>query len=77
MVKSFIAFYLIQYHKNAFHDKLFLSVFFHFTNGVLFPWFGDISKRNLSLGLLIQCYQEHVWATASAYYKAQIFDYIE
>ena len=24
MVKSFIAFYLIQYHKNAFHDKLFL-----------------------------------------------------
>ena len=25
-VKSFITFYLIQYHKNAFHEELFLSV---------------------------------------------------
>ena len=27
MVRSFMSFYLIQYHKNAFHDKLFLSVY--------------------------------------------------
>ena len=27
MVKSFITFYLIQYYKNAFHDKHFLSVY--------------------------------------------------
>ena len=27
LIKSFITFYFIQYHKNAFHDKLFLSVY--------------------------------------------------
>ena len=36
MVKSFVTLYLIQYHKNAYHDELFLSVYsilqmeFHF-----------------------------------------------
>ena len=32
MVKSFITFYLVQYHKNAFHDELFyiLQMEFHF-----------------------------------------------
>ena len=27
MIKSFITFYLIQYHKNAFHGELFLSIY--------------------------------------------------
>ena len=27
MVKSFVKFYLIQHHKNAFHDELFLSAY--------------------------------------------------
>ena len=27
LIKSFITFYFIQYHKNAFHNKLFLSVY--------------------------------------------------
>ena len=27
MVKSFKTFYLIQYHKNAFYNKFFLSVY--------------------------------------------------
>ena len=27
MVKSFITFYLVQYHKTTFHDQFFLSVY--------------------------------------------------
>ena len=56
MVKSFITFYLTQYHKHAFHDKIFLSVYFILKNGATFPRFGGKkSKLNLSLGLLRKC----------------------
>ena len=37
MVKSFITFYLIQYHKNVFHDELFLSVYSILKMELYFP----------------------------------------
>ena len=37
MVKSCLIFYLFQYHKNAFHDELFLSVYSILKMELYFP----------------------------------------
>ena len=52
MDKSFIAFYLTQCHKNAFHKQALPFCLFHFTNRVIYLGFGKISQSNLSFGLL-------------------------
>ena len=39
MIKSFIKFYLIQCHKNVFHDELFLSVYSILQTELYFPIF--------------------------------------
>ena len=44
MVKSFITIYLIQYHKNAFHDKPFLSVYSILQIELYFP--GLVKNHN-------------------------------
>ena len=49
MVKYFITFYLIQYHKKAFHYKLFLSVYFILQMELHFPDMVKKSKLNLNL----------------------------
>ena len=52
MVKSFIMFYLLQYHKNAFHDELFLSVYFILKMEVYFPGLAKDYSKNSALGCL-------------------------
>ena len=39
MVKSFITFYLIQYHQNEFHDGLFVSLYSILQMELYFPSF--------------------------------------
>ena len=51
-VKSFITFYLTQYHKNAFHDELFLSVYSILQIELDFPGLVKKSQPYLRLGLL-------------------------
>ena len=52
MVKSFIRFYLIQYHKNAFHDELFLSVYSILQMELYFAIFVKNDSQILALGYL-------------------------
>ena len=54
MVKSFITFYLIQYHQIAFHDGLFVSLYSILQMELYFP---SLVKKspNLSLGFLRKC----------------------
>ena len=49
MVKSFVTFYLIQYNKNAFHDKLFLSVYFILQMELYFP---DLVRNHSQISVL-------------------------
>ena len=51
MVKSFITFYLIQYHKNAFHDELSVSIYFISQKELYFPGLVKIHEI-LALGFL-------------------------
>ena len=52
MVKSFITFYLIQYHKNAFLRELFLSINFILQMEL---YFLDLVKVRSSLRLRRKC----------------------
>ena len=52
MVKSFIAFYLTQCHRNAFNKQALSFCLFYFTNRVIYLGFGKIPPSNLSFGLL-------------------------
>ena len=54
MVKSFITFYLIQFHKNISQRALFFCLFY-LLNGVIFPRFCKQLQPNLNLGLLRKC----------------------
>ena len=49
MVKSFITFYLIQYHKNAFHDEFFLPVYSILQMELYFP---SLVKNNSQISAL-------------------------
>ena len=52
VIKSFIMFYLFQYHKNAFHDELFLSVYFILKMELYFPGLAKHYSKNSALGCL-------------------------
>ena len=52
MVKSFITFYLFQYHKNAFHDELFVSVYSISKMELYFPGLVKNYSKISALGCL-------------------------
>ena len=52
MVKSFITFYLSQYHKNASHDELFLSVYSILQMELYFPGLAKNCSKISALGCL-------------------------
>ena len=52
MVKSFITFYLFQYHKNASHDELFLSVYSILKMELYFPGLLKNYNKISALGFL-------------------------
>ena len=53
MVKSFIKLYLIQYHKNAFHDELSISVYSMLEMKLQFPDSVKILSQISALGSLL------------------------
>ena len=55
MVKSFITFYLIQSHKNAFHDELFLSIYPILQKELCFPGSVNDHSQISVLGCFINC----------------------
>ena len=52
MVKSLITFYLIQYHKNTFHNELFLSVYSILQMELYFPGLVKNHSQISALGCL-------------------------
>ena len=52
MVRSFIAFYLIQYHENLFHNKHFISVYFILQMELYFPGLVKYHRQISTLGCL-------------------------
>ena len=52
IVKSLITFYLIQYHKTAFQDELFLSVYYILQMELYFPGLVKHHSQISALGCL-------------------------
>ena len=52
MVKSFITFYVFQYHQNVFHDELFLSVYSILKMELYFPGLVKNYSKISALGCL-------------------------
>ena len=78
MVKSFIRFYLIQYHKNAFHDELFLSVYSILQMELYFAIFVKNDSQILALGYLESVADKNgcTWKKNQLIKKFQLANYI-
>ena len=69
MIKSFTTFYLIQYHKNAFHNKLFLSGYSILQMKLYFSGLVKNCSRISALGCLESVAKKSVYLEKKATHK--------